>query len=80
MATRLKVTFTWAKAEAAKAGCTFTRRNGEYRVNLRGADEATAYYTDDIEDAVVTAQAMRRAQSAAFQAHLAAAIGRMVKH
>lgn len=28
---------------------------GEYRVNYRGGDEVTAYYTDDVEDAAATA-------------------------
>jgi hypothetical protein len=32
----------------------------EYRVNLRGGNEATAYYTDDHEDAVATAVQMYR--------------------
>jgi hypothetical protein len=31
---------------------------GEYRVNYRGGREATAYYTNDLDDAVNTAQAM----------------------
>ena len=30
----------------------------EYRVNLKGGSEATAYYTEDAEDAVNTARAM----------------------
>ena len=40
-------------------GYTLTRTDhGEWRVNERGGDEATAYYTDDIWDAVGTARHM----------------------
>lgn len=43
---------------------TFHRRDGEYRVapqELHGDDqERAAYYTDDLEDAVLTAGMMRR--------------------
>lgn len=31
---------------------------GEYRVNYRNGTEASAYYTDDAEDAVATARSM----------------------
>jgi hypothetical protein len=30
----------------------------EYRVNFKGGQEATAYYTGDLEDAIATAQHM----------------------
>ena len=30
-------------------------RSGKYRVNFRDGNETTAYYTDDLEDAVNTA-------------------------
>ena len=30
----------------------------DYRINVRGGSEATAYYTPDLDDAVNTAQAM----------------------
>lgn len=33
---------------------TYTDDLGEYRVNFIGAREATAYYTDDLEDALLT--------------------------
>lgn len=33
----------------------------EYRVNLRGGKEATAYYTDNRDDALDTARAMSKA-------------------
>lgn len=40
--------------------------DGEFRVNYPGADEATAYYTDDPEDAYETAKAMKTWKSATF--------------
>lgn len=39
------------------------KRHGEYRVNFKqkdGGNEDSAYYTDQIEDAVLTAQEMYR--------------------
>lgn len=36
-----------------------THNYGEYRVNFRGGSEATAYYADDVDDAINTARAMR---------------------
>lgn len=45
--------------EALKTlGCTLQIRDGEYRVNIKGGSEATAYYTDDREDALDTARFM----------------------
>jgi hypothetical protein len=42
--------------------CTLRKTDaGEYRVNLRGGSESSAYYASDLEDAVNTAAAMRRA-------------------
>ena len=35
-------------------------RSGKYRVNFRDGNEATAYYTDKLEDAVNTAIEMAR--------------------
>lgn len=35
-----------------------TIRDGEFRVNYRGGNEVTAYYTTDAQDAVDTARAM----------------------
>jgi hypothetical protein len=34
--------------------------SGDYRVNFRDGNEMTAYYTDDLEDAVKTAVEMAR--------------------
>lgn len=39
-------------------GCFVTRHDGEFRVNFKGGDEGTAYYTTDISDAVFTAMEM----------------------
>jgi hypothetical protein len=38
---------------------TLRRQDGEYRVNFRDGVEATAYYTNDLEDAFATGVAMR---------------------
>jgi hypothetical protein len=35
-------------------------RSGDYRVNFRDGNEMTAYYTDNLEDAVNTAVEMAR--------------------
>jgi hypothetical protein len=35
-------------------------RSGNYRVNFRDGNEATAYYTDNLENAVKTAVGMAR--------------------
>ena len=40
------------------------RSGGEYSVNFAGAEEGTAYYTDDLEDAVNTGISMRRWKTA----------------
>lgn len=40
---------------------TIARRDGEYRVNYRGASDTTAYYTDDMKDAIQTAVKMEQA-------------------
>lgn len=43
-------------------GCSLRYRDAEYRVNFQGGDEATAYYTNDIHDAIYTAVAMHRSR------------------
>lgn len=52
------MTFTTAKLVLRQAGVTLRKEDGEYRVNLRGGSEATAYYTDCIEDAYETGLTM----------------------
>jgi hypothetical protein len=52
------MTLSDAKKIVAAVGCTLSKSDGEYRVNLRGHGEATAYYTNDLQDAVNTAKTM----------------------
>lgn len=47
-------TLAQAKAILRAVGVTINKCHGEYRVNLLGAGEGPAYYTDDIQDAVDT--------------------------
>ena len=50
-----------AKSIARHLGLTLRKvRSGDYRVNFRDGNETTAYYTDDLEDAVNTAVEMVR--------------------
>jgi hypothetical protein len=47
-------------------GAHVRREAGEWRVNIPGGNEATAYYTDDTEDAILTARdMMQRLQAVA---------------
>jgi L-ribulose-5-phosphate 3-epimerase UlaE len=55
------MTLQEAKSIARHLGLTLREvRSGDYRVNLREGNEATAYYTDNLEDAVKTAIEMAR--------------------
>jgi hypothetical protein len=38
-------------------------RSGDFRVNFRNGNETTAYYTDNLEDAVNTAVEMARTRN-----------------
>src|SRR5262245_18350312 len=50
-----------AKSIARHLGLTLRQvRYGDYRVNFRDGNETTAYYTNDLEDAVNTAVEMAR--------------------
>lgn len=51
-------TLAQAKEEMDLLGIAISKRSGEYRVNFRGGDEGTAYYTDDLGDAVATGRDM----------------------
>lgn len=57
------MTLTEARQRLALSGMRLTKRDREYRVayaELRFADaEPSAYYTDDLEDAVITGARMR---------------------
>ena len=58
-----KPTLQEAKSIARHLGLTLRQlRSGNYRVNFRDGNETTAYYTDDLEDAVNTAVEMAHSQ------------------
>jgi hypothetical protein len=44
-------------------------RSGDYRVNFRNGNETTAYYTDNLEDAVKTAIEMARKRAFSNERH-----------
>ena len=55
------MTLQEAKSIARRLGLTLRKvRSGEYRVNFRDGNETSAYYTDNLEDAVKTAIEMAR--------------------
>jgi hypothetical protein len=55
------MTLQQAKSIARHLGLTLRKvRSGDYRVNFRDGNEMTAYYTDNLEDAVRTAIEMAR--------------------
>ena len=55
------MTLQEAKSIARRLGLTLRQvRSGDYRVNFRDGNETTAYYTDNLEDAVKTAVEMAR--------------------
>ena len=50
-----------AKLIARHLGLTLRKvRSGDYRVNFLDADESTAYYTENLEDAINAAVEMAR--------------------
>jgi hypothetical protein len=54
------MTLQQAKSIARHLGLTLRKvRSGDYRVNFRDGNETTAYYTDDLEDAINAAVEMR---------------------
>lgn len=55
------MTLQEAKSIARHLGFTLRKvRSGDYRVSFRDGNGTTAYYTDDLEDAVSTAVDMAR--------------------
>jgi len=61
MAMQKPMTLQEAKSIARHLGLTLRKvRSGDYRVNFRDGDETTAYYTDNLNDAVNTAVEMAR--------------------
>lgn len=55
MATNIYQTMKVIREMGLTCGRTY---HGEFRVNIKGGSEATAYYTKDAEDAVGTAKWM----------------------
>lgn len=53
-----KATVAQVKVMLRARGIVLSKKDGEYRVNFRGGREGTAYYTDDLADALSTGQAM----------------------
>ena len=57
-----------AKLIARHLGLTLRKlRTGNYRVNFPDADDSTAYYTDDLEDAINVAVEMARKRASALR-------------
>jgi len=52
--------FKIVAAQLAALGLTITNRPGEYCVNFRGGGDATAYFTDDLDDALDYGRRRRR--------------------
>ena len=56
----MKMTIQEAKQSLREGhGMELTERHGEFRVNFIGGEEPTAYYTEDMADAINTAIDMR---------------------
>ena len=60
-----RMTLAAVKATLRLVGVTVTHRDGGYRVNLLGGDEAAAYYTEDLADALATGVVMADARDKA---------------
>jgi hypothetical protein len=60
------ITLQKAKSIARHLGITLRKvRSGDYRVNFREGNETTAYYTDNLEDAINAAVEMARKRNTA---------------
>lgn len=59
----MKITLYQAKVRLHESEMTISKRDGEYRVNYKNSGEATAYYTPDLDDAVLTGEEMSRSCS-----------------
>lgn len=49
-----KLKFRDVRMQLVQVGVTIQHNDGEYRVCKRGADEDSAYYTNDLQDALDT--------------------------
>ena len=68
MTSQETTTLAQAKSIARHLGLTLRQvRSGGYRVNFRDGDEATAQYSDTLDDAVHTAIEMARTRAAQMQ-------------
>jgi hypothetical protein len=56
--TASRLTLKAATEELKACGMLIASQPGEYRVNYRGGREATAYFTDDLADALSTGKIM----------------------
>ena len=62
------MTLQEAKLIARHLGLTLRKvRSGQYRVNFPDADDSTAYYTDNLEDAINAAVEMARKRASALR-------------
>jgi hypothetical protein len=65
---RVPEPFKIIKRHLQMIGMTITQKNGEYRVNYAvGGTEATAYYTNDIQDAIGTAKHMAKQSNPVYK-------------
>jgi predicted hotdog family 3-hydroxylacyl-ACP dehydratase len=53
-----KLSFNIVRAKLMAYKISIRHNDGEYRVNIRAGREATAYYTNDLQDALATGIAM----------------------
>lgn len=61
-----KMPFKEAQKWATSQGLVLKKNeDGEYVINFKGGKEATAYYTDDLADAIGTGEAMCKQKKAA---------------
>lgn len=65
MAKTPRVTLAQINATLRPLGLSCRKRDGEFRVNFIGGEEATAYYTSEADDALQTGQAMAARRNAA---------------
>lgn len=61
------MTIREAQTIARENGYTLRKRDGEYRVNKTGGEEATAHYTDDLDDAIGTVRFEAKREAAQVQ-------------
>ena len=54
----MNFTIKRAKQTLAAFGCTLSKKDGEYKVRVKGSKRGMGYYTDDLNDAVLTGKQM----------------------